>query len=234
MNIGKALLWTLLFILYLNIESVLRGLIIYLPSSIPLNTYVYISSLLYFVIKLLFLFLVVYLLKKYKILSLSPESNKVNYVFTLVAVMGGIAIVYIQAPIRYLFSFLPNFPEYIPLNSQAELKIFELSGLPVILVMTVLVPIMEELFYRGFILKKLLTKYNSTLALFISALLFGIMHFNWLNLSYSGLTLVFITFLGGLMAGILYIKTNKVIYPIMFHTTWNMIVVIGWYVHIPL
>lgn len=84
---------------------------------------------------------------------------------------------------------------------------------------TILVaPIIEELFYRRFILEKLSKKYNSNLSLIISAFCFSIMHIETPNNLIP-------TFISGIILGIIYLKTRKVGYCIMLHFIVNSIII---------
>ena len=152
----------------------------------------------------------------------------------LIAISLGIVSVYMQDPIRYLFSLLPRFPEYHGGESRTILREFNIWSIPRIITGAIIAPIIEELFYRGFILEKLLNIYKVSLAIFFSAILFGFSHFDSVSPSFGSLTTVFITFLGAIFTGILYFKTRKIVYPIILHITWNLIIYISHYVNFPM
>lgn len=76
-------------------------------------------------------------------------------------------------------------------------------------------PLIEELMYRGIILNGLIKKYPEKIALFLTSLLFGIMHFNL----YQTIN----AFLVGLMIGYLYIKTKSLYLCIVIHFFNNFI-----------
>lgn len=77
-------------------------------------------------------------------------------------------------------------------------------------------PIMEELFFRGIIFQKLAISQTMVKGLIISAILFTIIHFRF--------DLIFL-FISGITLGILYLKTNQLIVPILGHFFYNLIVV---------
>jgi len=79
--------------------------------------------------------------------------------------------------------------------------------------------IIEELIFRSFIINglKLLTK-STALALIVSSILFSIGH--WFNEGSTILSAVS-SFIGGLMYGYAFIKTQKLWLPFGLHFTWN-------------
>lgn len=82
----------------------------------------------------------------------------------------------------------------------------------------VLVAFHEEVIFRGYILNNLVTSMNKYLALFISAVLFAIVHAMNPNIS----VLAFINLvLAGLVLGASYIHTKNLWFPIMLHLSWN-------------
>ncbi|MGO1357172.1 CPBP family intramembrane glutamic endopeptidase [Alkalibacterium gilvum] len=78
----------------------------------------------------------------------------------------------------------------------------------------VLAPLIEEFIFRGIILNKWAEKSSNTRALIISSLLFGLLHIG---------SFIIPQFIGGLLYGIVYIKTKKLIYPVLMHSISNLI-----------
>lgn len=74
-------------------------------------------------------------------------------------------------------------------------------------------PVAEELFFRGYFLPLLLTKSKQHMALFISSVLFAVLHFHLLYLP----TLL----LAGYVYGYLYLKTKNIYVPIVLHVLAN-------------
>jgi uncharacterized protein len=87
-------------------------------------------------------------------------------------------------------------------------------------VLLTMIAFSEELIFRGYVLKNLMKSFNKWIALFISAMLFSIVHYS--NLGIPSLGLVN-TFLGGLVLGIAYIITRSLWLPIFFHQSWNFV-----------
>jgi membrane protease YdiL (CAAX protease family) len=77
-----------------------------------------------------------------------------------------------------------------------------------------LAPVMEELFFRRLLIKKLLA-YGEKPAVILSGLAFGLIHGN--------LTQFFYAFGLGLAFGYIFVKTGKVIYTIILHMIINFI-----------
>ena len=78
-------------------------------------------------------------------------------------------------------------------------------------------PIMEELFFRGIIFQKIAISKNVLTGLFISAILFAVIHFR-----YDLIPL----FLMGIISATLYFKNKQLASPIIYHFTYNLIVVV--------
>lgn len=83
----------------------------------------------------------------------------------------------------------------------------------------ILIPIIEELLFRGIILKGFLKRYSPIVAILLSALLFALFHGNVIQL--------LSVFIKGILFGILFFKT-KSIYPSIFaHIINNLIVIVS-------
>ncbi len=90
------------------------------------------------------------------------------------------------------------------------------SWIPLFLFTVVGAAVSEELFFRGFLLKLLETKLSVHGSLFVSALLFALMHrylFQFVPI-----------FLAGLFLGWLLLRTKNLLHPIIAHAVSNAIV----------
>ncbi|MFW5996326.1 MAG: CPBP family intramembrane glutamic endopeptidase [Halanaerobiaceae bacterium] len=133
----------------------------------------------------------------------------------------------------YVFLLLTSFGFFIVINEVDNLirevvdtKIYieimrQALGGNIILVLVALVIIpalLEELFFRGIILRGFLEHYSPRMAIFLSALLFGVIHLNVTQMV-SGLLL-------GIFFGWVYIKSRS-LYPVIFlHGFHNLMVVV--------
>lgn len=83
---------------------------------------------------------------------------------------------------------------------------------------TVTGPIAEEFIFRGLLLNRLITKTNMWGGILISSFIFSIYHMN--------IDLLIGTFLFGIIASLLYLKTKNLLVPIILHMGHNSIVFI--------
>jgi len=74
-------------------------------------------------------------------------------------------------------------------------------------------PVLEELFYRGYLLNELVKKYNTAFSVIISALFFSFFHFDY--------TIFIPTFLIGVQLGLLFLYYRNLILNISFHMIFN-------------
>ena len=84
----------------------------------------------------------------------------------------------------------------------------------VIAVVVVIGPIVEELVFRKILIDRV-SVYGDRLAVAISAITFGLFHGNVTQLIY--------TTVGGIIFGYVYVKTRKIIYPIILHMVMNFL-----------
>nr|WP_315158188.1 type II CAAX endopeptidase family protein [uncultured Flavobacterium sp.] len=86
------------------------------------------------------------------------------------------------------------------------------------LLLFIFVAISEEILVRGYILKNLLASFNSYIALFISAVIFSLLHVGNPNVDLFSLMQLFVA---GILLGIPYIITRKLWFSIATHFSWN-------------
>ncbi len=80
------------------------------------------------------------------------------------------------------------------------------------------IPIAEELLYRGVVLRRLRMMFGVVPAVVLSALIFGVMHANLVQFLYAGIL--------GLLLGLLFQTTNKLYAPILGHIAANVAAVV--------
>ena len=139
-----------------------------------------------------------------------------EYVFVIISTMA------------YIFIFdntigilLQNVPE----ADWVKDAFMEIGNGPLVLQfisLCLIAPIFEEIIYRGIMLEELNKRYRSIKAILISALFFGIMHFN-LHQAING-------FFIGIVMGVIYIKTDSLILTIFLHFINNLYCLIAWHV----
>lgn len=85
-------------------------------------------------------------------------------------------------------------------------------------------PIFEELFFRKFLLGSLLKRYNSLIGLLVSSLCFALIHIETPNNLIP-------TFTFGVVSGIVFIKTKRIMYSVLLHllmnSFWLILLLIG-------
>lgn len=79
-------------------------------------------------------------------------------------------------------------------------------------------PVLEELLYRGAVQRSFEAAINPTAAIFLSAGLFGLFHFNLLQFLYA--------LCCGIIIGFSYKKTGNILVPIFGHSIANLVVVL--------
>lgn len=80
-------------------------------------------------------------------------------------------------------------------------------------------PVLEELFFRKFLITELLKKHKKVTALVVSAVLSATLH--WESLSN-----LIPAFIFGIITGLIFIKTRRVMYTIILHFLFNLLGVI--------
>lgn len=125
--------------------------------------------------------------------------------------MGFIIGVFIMA-IGYLILWSLNEINFETINFNG----FELL---MTILLFVIVAVVEEMLFRGYILKNLMSSFNKYLALIITSFLFASAH--GFNPNLSILSIVGL-FLGGIFLGISYVYTKNLWFPIALHFSWNL------------
>ena len=84
----------------------------------------------------------------------------------------------------------------------------------------ILAPILEELFFRKILFKRLHKQNSLVISVIVSSLCFASIHIipNWQN--------VLPTFIFGVICCLIYNYTKNILYPILFHFTGNLITLI--------
>ncbi len=102
---------------------------------------------------------------------------------------------------------------------ESNQTLFSGDTLTKILVNCMIIPATEEIVYRGIVCGQMDLWYGSKISVPVSALLFGIMHFNMVQFLYA--------FLMGLALGYVYSKYKKLWVPFAAHGLTNLVVVIA-------
>ncbi len=99
-----------------------------------------------------------------------------------------------------------------------QTMIFDTMEIVSLVVIYLIVAVVEETLFRGYVLRNLMISFNKYIALSISAVLFALLH--GYNPNIDILSLVNLFLAGGLL-GVSYIYTKNLWFPIALHFSWN-------------
>ena len=185
------------------------GLLRSLPRTIDL---IYDNAMLLNIITTLiclFVFWLIILLSKTSIkerLDLNPIP--INEVWTLL-ILGITANIFIS----YIISFLPIPDNWLQEYDKALNVLGDKITFVQIISVVIFAPVLEEVLYRGLIMKSLQSGLPKIAALFIQALLFGVMHGQLLWICYATVL--------GVLLGVIKFKYNSLYACILMHLSFN-------------
>lgn len=111
--------------------------------------------------------------------------------------------------------FVENFLNQKIFVGPSESSFPLLKNILIAINIVIVAPITEEFIFRGIILHRWAEKWNIQIAVVASSLFFGVLHGNAVGL-----------FIFGLAMALLYLKTNRLIVPIIAHTLNNFAVLV--------
>ena len=214
-----ALVFTICYVVIYQLLELIFLFLTLFDYSINSSSFYWANSLLTFCHRLLFALIIVGTLNFVS----KKVFDKAYYIINiLIAAALGITYVYLQIPLNHILSQLTN----IQFNGfSSELSEFKLWDLPLMFSSVLIVPIVQELFFRGFLLDKLSKSFNQYFALIISSLLFAAIHYSSINSCY-------IAFFGGIIAGLIFLKLGLV-EAMAFHIFWNLTANLSNYINLP-
>ena len=112
----------------------------------------------------------------------------------------------------------PVFERICPVSEESYQETLQaLSKTPVISLFQVciLAPVIEEILMRGYLLHGFSESYGNIAALFVSSLLFALLHFNMVQ--------TLSAFTCGIILGLLYLQTGSIFCCILTHAGYNLI-----------
>ncbi len=109
---------------------------------------------------------------------------------------------------------LTGLPEHFPYYQEMMEMITRQPFLLSLLTIGVVAPFFEEIMCRGIILNRIRQDLPVAAAILLQALLFGIIHFNWLQGGYA--------FVGGIFMGLVFLWTGSLWVPVTIHLVWNI------------
>lgn len=102
---------------------------------------------------------------------------------------------------------------------QFSRMVLNFTDLTLIILHFFIVALVEEVLFRGYILRNLMISFNKYVALILSSALFSLMH--GFNPNVSSFSLIGL-FLAGVLLGATYIFTKNLWFPIALHFSWNL------------
>jgi len=210
MKLQKAIFHTFLFILLLELIGIW---ILLIPDEMESASLIKAFHFINSIITLFFLVLIFISLKQSDLLKFNKPEPK----YYFIALVSGIGFVFFQSILNIIY--------YQELLFNYNFTLERLTSLRII-ASIIFVPLTEELFFRNYLLRRLLEKYKPIKAIFISSLLFAFIHIPFVSLFFEFMDFsfhhAFIALFGGLIAGILFYKSKSIIPPIIFHVFWNL------------
>lgn len=149
--------------------------------------------------------------------NLNPEHSAFKLSFLLVVLFIAIATRVFIDPIFRIYEVTNKSP--IP-EDVASVELSWLNYLLIFVKTVILIPIVEELFFRGIILKNLIKNNKGVvLSIIFTSFLFMLVHINFMSVNFITLATVFIF---SIFSGFVYIKYG-LLYSILFHWAYNLI-----------
>tara|TARA_B100001057_G_scaffold499664_1_gene611189 strand:+ start:3296 stop:4129 length:834 start_codon:yes stop_codon:yes gene_type:complete len=203
------LVFPLIFIpqIFASIILILLGFDLYsvTTSKIDLTTMVFLEYSMIFFMLIILYFCMKYIDKeKFTSIGLDFSGRLVEFIF-------GIFLGFII--MAFAFSTLILFGEIV-----FERVIIDYNKIIMSILLFIGVSFYEEVIFRGYMLKNLMQSFNPFVSLFISSILFCLIHSSNPNVNYLGLINIF---LAGYFLGISYVSTKNLWFPFALHFSWN-------------
>ncbi len=175
------------------------------------NWIIYLSLIL---IELFYLIIILIISKKNKInfKNALKLNSKINSKIILLSILLAITVLFSSLNVTNFFnSLFPASDNSMTINSFLDFLIWT--------VVYALIPcVCEELFFRGFIYNSLKSKLNAILSIFLSSLIFTLLHLSILQTFYQ--------FIIGIFLATLVYLTGSIVYSIVFHFINNFTILL--------
>lgn len=207
------LIYTVLSVVVNGLQLIVSaiGVAIQNNTAIVLNVdlQIMINSVILYVIGLLVLQIG---FKKQNMPIIELEKHKISFCDLLKAFCMCYAVLIASNIIGLMITTAIGILKGSPVINPVEALASEMS-VPVLFIFTVIcAPIFEELFFRKFIIDRLVN-FGEVPAILISGFMFGLFHGNLSQFPYA--------FTIGVFFGMLYVRTGKIFYPILLHAMVN-------------
>ena len=221
-NIKKFLIYliaTCIFYFSYDILTNLFYYIIYYPLNVDYNWALAHTTQVeaYSLLSLLPIYLCAFVKLSYtkgKLIHSKIKVNRVLACILLVFTVNGISELWFDIANTFL-SNVPIFSGSLESFDNAFASLDSESYIWSLIAVIIVGPIVEELLFRGLLIKTMSKILPESFAVIISAILFGIWHGILVQAIYTAIM--------GLIVGYVYIKTKSIIYPIIIHVGNNFI-----------
>ncbi len=185
---------------------------LYAPQLLEIDVFTDVANNVLSMISIYCIGLPVFLALSHSLPRLRPEKKKMKVGSWFGGLCVTAAAMYIGNYVSTLIlGVMETFLGTVPENPVVEAT--EANGVIVTLIFTcILAPILEELFFRKVVCDRLIPL-GEGYAIFVSAVLFGLMHQNLYQFAYA--------FLSGALFALIYVKTGKLIYSTLYHIIIN-------------
>jgi membrane protease YdiL (CAAX protease family) len=137
-------------------------------------------------------------------------------IVVLYSALAAICFVFIY-PFITISSFINNLDQNIIELTKVNLSINKSLYLYYFIAIIVM-PILEEIYYRKIILCQIEKKYSTLIAILISSLMFSIFHMDYIQSQ--------ISFIFGILVSYIYVKTRRIEISILLHSAVNLFIII--------
>lgn len=187
---------------------ILDNLYLQLPEQLKIMLF---SFLYFFIIYILSYYYNVKVVRNKEATKLNFKLDKFLFPFSISFISF---LIVISIPLVFYSNYL--YSEKIVQSTEMTKPLYWIS-------VVLLAPLSEEIIFRSIILRGLLTKYAPKVAILISAIIFGLVHFYFVK--------VIFTFFFGLFLGHIYHKTKSVGMTIVLHMIANLVGLCMSYIH---
>lgn len=148
-----------------------------------------------------------------------PDLKINNFKILLSIIIIGIGYNLILSP----FSDFENLLKYLNdsdlIQHSNNFTVFDKALIYRIIGILIISPIFEELFFRKYLISRLLNENSKKISLIVSSICFSLIHFETPNNLIPA-------FIFGIISGLIFIKTNKIGYSILLHLICNSLLLI--------
>lgn len=217
MTILKAFLLTLILICIFSLTQLGFVLIIYKTELLPkyLQEHILLTTAISFIVAYLLMFRVFWKTKLNTREVLKINTYEIKFLPYLILIVFGLQLLgrpfWDLGKIWNYFNYSNFEPDFSSFKGFSPAFFYDSVSILII------APILEELFFRKFLLSKLLEKNSRNVGIIISSLCFAIIHIETPNN-------LFPTFIFGVISSLIFLKTKKIGYSILLHFLMNLLV----------